>query len=153
MKKIQELIGPENVFLDIEAVDGQGAMSAIANCLSAVESLDRGLLLAALEEREELGSTSVGDGFAIPHAKIRGLDKIVVVLLRFRTPVLFNGKDLVKMVVAVVSPPDQPAAHLQILSQIARLLKHEDFRQRLLEATNPEEAVEILAETAARGGL
>jgi len=153
MKKIQKLIGPEDVFLDVEALDGQSAMSAVADCLSASDALDQDLLLAALEEREKLGSTSVGDGFAIPHAKIRGLEKIIVILLRFQAPVLFNGKDLVKMVAAVVSPPDQPAAHLQVLSQIARLLKHEDFRQRLLEARSPEETVEIVAETATREGL
>jgi len=153
MKKIQALIGPEHVFLDVEAGDGPAALLAVAEKLALLTGLDPEVLRASLEEREKLGSTAVGDGFAIPHAKLRGLDEIVVSLVRFRDEVAFNEHDTIRMVAAVVSPPDQPAVHLQVLSQIARLLKHHEFRQQLLEAGNADEVIDILRKTAAREGL
>ncbi len=153
MKKIQKLIAPENIFLDVEVNDRIGALRAVAERLGNLTSLNPDLLLEALEEREKLGSTSVGEGFAIPHAKLRGLEEITVILLRFRKPVVFDTNEKVRMVAAVVSPPDEPAAHLQVLSQIARMIKRKDFRQRLLEVGTEAEAIEILKETAAREGL
>lgn len=153
MKKIQKLIGPDSIFLDIEVSDGHEALAVVAEKLAVLSSVKPEVLIDALEERERLGSTSVGDGFAIPHAKLRGLEEILVILVRFLAPVLLNEKDTVRMVAAVISPPDQPAAHLQVLSQIARLLKHQDFRQSLLEAANVDEAVDVLKAMAAREGL
>lgn len=153
MKRIQKLIGRERVFLNVEAEDRVSALHQVAEKLGRLTSLDTQILEHSLEERERLGSTSVGSGFAIPHAKLRGLEDIVVILVRFSRELLFEHAKPVRMVAAVVSPPDQPAAHLQVLSQIARLLKHAEFCQELIEAPSEEDVIDVLEMAAAREGL
>lgn len=153
MKKIQNLIDSKRVFLNVDATDLVSGLTEIAMRLAELTGMETAVLLKSLEERERLGSTSVGGGFAIPHAKMKGLEDIVVILMRFAEAISFGPKAEVQMVAAVISPPDQPAAHLQVLSQIARLLKRDDFRRQLLESPNVDDVVQIVRDTAAREGL
>ena len=153
--KIQDLIDPARVFLDLEAVDVKTAMSEFGKRLAAGTKLSSSEITEALIERERLGSTSVGDGFAIPHCKIPGLGSIQVALGRFATEVSFDNNEAegVRFVFVVLSPPDQPALHLQILSQIARTLKSHDVRLNLLEAPDAMTAVDLVRRMADREGL
>jgi len=153
MKKIQALIRPDRVFLGVDAEDKDAALESISKAFSRFTGIDSEKIRIALKERELLGSTAVGGGFAIPHAKLKGLDDIVTILVRFSRDLDFSNGDSIRMAAAVLSPPDQPAAHLQVLSQIARLLKHEDFRTKLITAESVEEVVDIVRETAGREGL
>jgi mannitol/fructose-specific phosphotransferase system IIA component (Ntr-type) len=107
-------------------------------------------------EREELGSTSVGNGFAIPHCKLATLDAIVVALARFTDGVDFgnSGKhEPVRFFFVVLSPPDQPTEHLQVLSQIARILKSTELREQLLKASKPADVVASIQRAADLEGL
>jgi mannitol/fructose-specific phosphotransferase system IIA component (Ntr-type) len=153
--KIHRLIEPDNVFLDLEADDLRGALTAVAGLMAPALGLDREEVAAELLEREALGSTSVGGGFAIPHCKIQGLDKIAIALSRLENGVDFGGSgdDTVSFLFIVLSPPDQPAAHLQVLSQIARVLKREDLRTALLAAADADEAARAICETASSEGM
>jgi mannitol/fructose-specific phosphotransferase system IIA component (Ntr-type) len=89
--KIHKLINSENVFLDLAAADVESALAAVANVFSPCLSLEPQGVIEALVEREELGSTSVGDGFAIPHCKTQGLRQIAIALARFNDGVDFGG--------------------------------------------------------------
>jgi mannitol/fructose-specific phosphotransferase system IIA component (Ntr-type) len=153
--KIRNIIGPENVYLGLEVGDLSQALGAIAERIAPGISLDSGAVVEALLEREALGSTSVGNGFAIPHCKIEGLKELAVALARFDEVVKFGPEDeaLVKFVFVVLSPPDKPAVHLQVLSQIARVLKLSALRQELLEASTPDEVVESIQRAAEAEGL
>ena len=116
--KIHKLINPENVYLDLGASDVKSALAAVSDVFAPVLDLEPERVVEALVEREELGSTSVGEGFAIPHCKTQGLDQIGIALARFTDGIDFGGTghDPVSFVFVVLSPPDQPAAHLQVLS-------------------------------------
>jgi mannitol/fructose-specific phosphotransferase system IIA component (Ntr-type) len=153
--KIHKLINPENVFLDLDAADVESALTAVAEVFSPTLSLETENVVAALVEREELGSTSVGDGFAIPHCKTPGLRQIAIALTRFKGGIDFGGTghDPVRFVFVVLSPPDQPAAHLQVLSQIARVLKGRELRSELLTAADAEEVVSAIFRVAEEEGL
>lgn len=154
--KIREAVRPELIFLDLEDEDGENVIATIAGELSSAADLDAVLIEAALTEREMLGSTSVGNGFAIPHCKLSNLDKIVVALARFNVGVDFGdtrSRDAVSFFFVVLSPPDQPAEHLQVLSQIARILKSVDLRQDLLHAADVESIVNAIDRSAEREGL
>jgi mannitol/fructose-specific phosphotransferase system IIA component (Ntr-type) len=153
--KIHRLINPENVFLDLEATDVKSALAAVSTVFAPTLSLEPVELAEALAEREGLGSTSVGDGFAIPHCKTQGLQRIAIALARLRDGVDFGGAghDPVRCLFVVVSPPDQPAAHLQVLSQIARVLKRGELRTDLLSAGNAAEAVDVICRAAEEEGL
>ena len=153
--KIHKLIDPENVFLDLDATDVGSALAAVAEVFSPSLSLEPQEVVDSLVEREELGSTSVGDGFAIPHCKTQGLRQIAIALARFNEGIDFGGTghDRVRFVFVVLSPPDQPAAHLQVLSQIARVLKGRQLRSELLTAADSAEVVSAICRVAEEEGL
>jgi len=153
--KIHKLINPENVYLDLEASGAESALKAVADVFSPGLDLEPERVLETLVEREELGSTSVGEGFAIPHCKTQGLSQIAIALARFSNGVDFGGvgNDPVRFVFVVLSPPDQPAAHLQVLSQIARVLKRRELRSELLTAADAAEVVGAICRVAEEEGL
>ncbi len=153
--KIHKLIAPEDIFLDLEAEDAASALTAVAGVFAPTLGLDEDEVLEALLEREALGSTSVGNGFAIPHCKIQGLNRIAIALARLKTGVNFGGEadQPVSFFFVVLSAPDQPAAHLQVLSQIARVLKRDDLRTELLVAEDREAVADAIYRTANAEGL
>ena len=153
--KIQKLITPEHVYLDLEASDVETALGTVSEVFAPTLGLDAKEVVRALMEREGLGSTSIGDGFAIPHCKTGGLRQIAIALARYAEPVPFgdNGHDPVGFVFVVLSPPDQPAAHLQVLSQIARVLKRKDLRKQLMKAATSAEIAAAIFSSAESEGL
>ena len=153
--KIQSLINPARVFLDLEVCDAQSAIEALSERLVEGSDLSLSDVSEGLLEREKLGSTSVGGGFAIPHCKLAGLRDLVVGLARFASSVPFGDPSgaAVQFVFVVLSPPDQPALHLQVLSQIARILKDEEVRSQLLKAPSVQAAVGVVQQAAGKEGL
>jgi PTS system nitrogen regulatory IIA component len=153
--KIHKLIEPERVYLDLSASDVDSALAAVSGVLSESLGLDSQVVTDALVERESLGSTSVGDGFAIPHCKTQGLRQIAIALARFSNGIDFGGVDHepVSFAFVVLSPTDQPAAHLQVLSQIARVLKRRELRTELRSAADADEVVNALCRAAEEEGL
>jgi len=153
--KIHKLINPENIYLDLEGSGVKSALAAVADEFSPGLGLEPDRVVEALVEREKLGSTSVGEGFAIPHCKTQGLAQIEIALARFTEGIDFGstGHDPVRFVFIVLSPPDQPAAHLQVLSQIARVLKRRELRSELLSAADASEVVSAICRVAEEEGL
>jgi mannitol/fructose-specific phosphotransferase system IIA component (Ntr-type) len=153
--KIHKLIEPDNVYLDLAATGLETALIAVAEAFAPTLGLAPSEVVESLLEREALGSTSVGEGFAIPHCKTQGLGQIAIALARFASEVPFggNGHDPVRFIFVVLSPPDQPAAHLQVLSQIARVLKRRDLRKELLSAPDAEEVAQAICRAAETEGL
>jgi mannitol/fructose-specific phosphotransferase system IIA component (Ntr-type) len=153
--KIHKLINPENVFLDLPGTDVESGLAAVAEAFAPSLSLEPREVVNSLVEREELGSTSVGDSFAIPHCKTQGLRQIAIALARFVDGIDFGGAghEPVHFVFVVLSPPDQPAAHLQVLSQIARVLKRRELRSELLTAADAAEVVSSIRRIAEEEGL
>ncbi len=154
--KIRDAVQLEMVFLDLEAGDAEGALAAVAHEFGEHTKLESDRVLNALIEREELGSTSVGNAFAIPHCKLGNLDAIVVALARLKDGVDFgnSGKhEPVRFFFVVLSPPDQPTEHLQVLSQIARILKNAELREELLNAPEPADVVDSIQRAADLEGL
>jgi mannitol/fructose-specific phosphotransferase system IIA component (Ntr-type) len=154
--KICDAIRPELVFLGLSAGNAHEAIEVMAGELAASSKLDAAMVESALIEREQLGSTSVGNGFAIPHCKLANLGEIVVALARFEAGVDFGDNanhEPVSFFFAVLSPPDQPAEHLQVLSQIARILKSADLRKELIEAADVPSITRAIESAAQQEGL
>jgi mannitol/fructose-specific phosphotransferase system IIA component (Ntr-type) len=144
--RIQTLIDPAQVFLDLQASSLEDALTTISELAARGVRLPAEVIARGLLEREALGSTAIGGGFAIPHCKLRGVSGIAITLARFREPIAFgpSEEESVRFVFVVLSPPDHPALHLQALSQIARTLKSEDIRRQLLEVDDPADIVEVV---------
>ncbi len=104
----------------------------------------------ALMEREQLGSTGVGRGVAIPHGKIDGLGQMVGMLAKLSDPVDFEAVDdqPVDIVFLLLAPKEATAAHLKALARVSRLLRDEQVREALRGAKTPEALFAIAADSA-----
>ena len=102
-------------------------------------------------ERERLGSTGVGYGVAIPHARLEGLSEVRAVFARLETPLDYDSIDdrPVDLVVLLLAPADAGGDHLKALAQISRLLRREDMRARLRSAPTAESLHLLLTEDRA----
>ncbi len=96
-------------------------------------------LYEKLWERERLGSTGIGDGVAVPHCKMAGIDQVVVAVALLSEGIEFEAVDNrpVRLFFLVVSPVNQPAAHLQCLAAISRWLKADRHIERIFEVDDP----------------
>lgn len=146
--KLTELVTPDHVQLAVEMPEGSDVLSLLAEPPAAGLGRSVEAIAGALRDREALGSTAVGEGFAIPHCKVTGLKQVSVWLTGLAEGVDFGAGDgmPVDFFVTVLSPPDQPAAHLQILPQVARLLKSPEVRSHLRNAREPAAVVATIRE-------
>ncbi len=96
---------------------------------------DVGQAVGVILEREKLGSTGIGDGVAIPHGKMKGLDRILCVFGRSKEGIDFDAVDgkPVHIFFLLLAPEDSAGLHIQMLSRISRILRDPSFRKRLIE--------------------
>lgn len=135
--KIVELLDARAVADDMRALDKAGALQELAQVLAGLHAgLDGDELLQILREREGLGSTGIGDGVAIPHGKIRELDRLLICFGRHRTGIDFDAMDgrPTQLFFLLVAPEDAAGIHLKALARISKLLRNEEVRLRLLAA-------------------
>ena len=138
--RLGSLIRPDLIFPDLPAADRAEVLRAFAERLAGHGLVgDAGALLDRLQEREQLGSTAIGGGIAIPHCKLAGLEKGMVAIGLSREGVSFGAADglPVDLFFLVVSPSESPAEHLQILAALSRWIKaggHADALRELRDA-------------------
>ena len=147
--ELESLTDSELIFPQLDCSDRSGLLRALAGRVvekgyvdDAAELYDR------LVEREELGSTGVGAGVAIPHCKVNGLDRVVLAIASTRQGIDFGAVDgaPVRLFFLVVSPASSPAAHLQCLAAISKWVKVRDHVAKLLLLTEPDKIIEQLQE-------
>src|SRR5215472_16060771 len=114
--------------------------------------IDRTRLVQALEDRERLNSTALGEGVAIPHGKLPGLQHVIAAFGRSPGGVDFSSLDgkPTHLFFLLVAPEDSAGAHLKALARISRLLKNDDFRGRLMQAPDAHALWETIREEDAR---
>src|SRR5262245_9420534 len=135
--KIEEILSESVVVPDLAGRSKPEVLIELANAVSRENpAVDKIRLLAALEERERLNSTALGDGVAIPHGKLPGIRRVFAAFGRSRQGVDFQSLDgkPTNLFFLLVAPEDSAGAHLKALARISRLLKDASFRARLLEA-------------------
>ena len=135
--KIEEILSEDLVVPELKGRSKAEVLSELARevCTHHPE-LDRAKLIGALEDRERLNSTALGDGVAIPHGKLPGIRRVFAAFGRSTRGVDFHSLDgkTTHLFFLLVAPEDSAGAHLKALARISRLLKDAAFRQRLLEA-------------------
>ena len=147
--KIEDILSQELVLPDLAARSKTDVLVELANAVSAVHpELERERLVQALEDRERLNSTALGDGVAIPHGKLPGIKRVFAAFARSRQGVDFHSLDggPTNLFFLLVAPEDSAGAHLKALARISRLLKSPDFRSRLMRAADAHELFEIIRE-------
>ena len=103
---------------------------------------------SAVLKREEMMSTGVGKGLALPHAKTSSVDGIVAAFATTQNPIQYDAIDNipVRMMFLMVSTERAKSQHIKMLSRVSRLMNEDEFRTRLLAAKLPEEVLQIFQE-------
>ena len=147
--KITDILAADHV---VPALQGRSKSEVIAELAGVVcaahPEIDRDRLVQALEDRERLNSTALGDGIAIPHGKLPGLKRVLAAFGRSPGGIDFTSVDgkPTHLFFLLVAPEDSAGAHLKALARISRLLKDEGFRSRLMHARDGEELFRIIRE-------
>jgi nitrogen PTS system EIIA component len=146
--RLESLTRPELIFHPLAARDGDSVLRAFAEGIAAlglVRSADE--LHARLREREQLGSTGIGGGVAIPHCKLKALERpLLAVGLAEEPGIDFGAVDgkPVRLFLLLVSPLEAPAEHLQVLAAISRWVKADQHVAAVLASRDPEEIYALL---------
>ena len=110
--------------------------------------LERQKVLDVLLERERISTTAIGEGVAIPHGKLPGVERVLGVFARSPGGVDFASLDggLTHLFFVLIAPENAAADHLKALARISRLLKDESFRRRLMAGQTSDELFAIIAQ-------
>lgn len=145
--ELASLTEPDLIFTQLEAPDGATLLRGLAQKIveqGYVDDADK--LYQRLLEREQLGSTGVGSGIAIPHCKMAGISRGILALGLTKTGIDFGAIDQqpVRLFFVVISPSDLPAAHLQCLAAISKWVKAKENVRRLLTLEDPQAIYQTL---------
>ena len=133
---IADLLSSDGIVLRGGASSKRQALHAVAEVAAIALGLDENRVLEALQEREALGSTGLGSGVAVPHARIKGLDRVSAVFVRLDTPVAYESVDdrPVDLLFALFAPLNAGAEHLRALATVSRAMRSPELREQLRQA-------------------
>jgi len=151
--KIMDILVKDAVILDLASKDKASVLEELAGALArALPDLEAERLLQVLQEREELQSTGIGDGVAIPHGKMPGLSRLVASFARSRPGVNFesiDGQDTHLFFLLVV-PEHSGGQHLKALARVSRFFRDAAFRKALEEVGSLEDVFLAIEEEDAK---
>ncbi|MDD5232466.1 MAG: PTS sugar transporter subunit IIA [Syntrophales bacterium] len=138
--KITELLRKEFIIPRLEAKTKRGVLEELSRRVIEFQDLDIDEMVGNLLAREKLGSTGIGDGVAIPHAKLSGLGKMILSVGRSPAGVPFEAMDgrPVHIFFVLFAPENSTSAHLKTLAGISRMLKSSRVRENLIAADSAE---------------
>ena len=151
--RIEDILAPEMVVAELQSTTKAGVLDELASLVASQHpEVDRARLVDALDEREKLNSTALGEGVAIPHGKLPALRRVFAAFGRSSGGVDFQSIDgkLTHLFFLLVAPEESAGAHLKALARISRLLKDDGFRTRLRTATDAESLYRTIREEDAR---
>ncbi len=139
MNQIADLLPAGNIAVDLDVADKPRLFAAAGKLFATNAGLDPAMVALSLAAREKLGSTGLGQGIAIPHGRIKGLQRAVGAFLRLLQPVAFDAPDgrPVSQVFVLLVPEQATDLHLQLLSELAQMFSERAFRDKLAQASSP----------------
>lgn len=152
--KLTEFVVQDAIIPDLKASSKEEAIREMVGGLrraGKVQTDHDPQIVAAILKREELGSTGIGRGVAVPHTKHASVDSLICTVAISRSGLDFaslDGED-VYILFLLVSPPDRPGDHLRGLETITRHLKSDDFCRFLRQSTTPAQVWDLLSEADA----
>ena len=139
--KLASLLRPAAVVAELHSTEKIGVLRELSGALAkAIDGLDENKIFKALAERERLGSTGVGDGVAIPHAKINGIKQLYAAFGRSIDGIDFDSPDNKPshLFFMLIAPDDSVVSHLEALKRVSFLLDQEENRNKLMQAKSPQ---------------
>lgn len=145
---LADFIAPDAVLPSLHVADKKQLLAALSARASELCGLQERDIFDVLLQRERLGSTGLGQGVAIPHGKMPGLNRIVGMFARLVEPIDFDAADAepVTIVVLLLAPEGAGADHLKALARISRLLRDRPSVQKLQSSTDAEALYAVLTQ-------
>ena len=147
--KITDIFKKEFIIEDLKSKNKRDVLAELSGVLLNNNlNFDHDAIVNVLLEREKLGSTGIGDGFAIPHGKQSDLDSLIVSFGRSKDGIDFNAMDgkPVHLFFLLMAPESVTGQHLKVLAKISRMLKEVKFRVNLKDAKTRDELYQIIVE-------
>ena len=146
MNALTNLFTPDCIALDNPAKSRADAFAAAGDLFAKQVGIEAAAVVEFLNAREDLGSTALGAGVAIPHGRVKGLKQPSAAFMKLKDPIEFASPDgeLVSILIFLLVPEKATQQHLEILSSIAQLLSDADVRQFMASATDPAKVCERL---------
>lgn len=143
---VSALLSPQSIFLDTEISSKKKLLELIANIVADKTQLSESSIYNNLLNRERLGSTGLGQGFAVPHARLNDLDKTMACFFRLKKAVSFESPDNqpVDLVFTIIIPEEATEEHLLILSSLARIFSQAEVCDAIRNAANKDEITQII---------
>ncbi len=144
----------ENIMLELNGATKKEVIEELVDhaCKVSDEHIDRVQALQLLGEREQLAPTGLGNGLAVPHCRLIGIENPVLVFGRHEKGIAFGGLDdePCTLILLMLTCARDPGQHLRLLSALAQILNSPEVRAQLREANTPEDVVEVLLAQATR---
>jgi PTS system nitrogen regulatory IIA component len=147
---LSDLVTADRVFASLHAGSKKQVLQDLAARAADASGIDARVIFDALIERERLGSTGVGHGIAIPHARLQDMEQLEGFFARLETPIEFDAVDdePVDLVFLLLVPEESGADHLKALARISRLLRNEGVTSALRKAATAQEIFDVLTRPA-----
>jgi PTS system nitrogen regulatory IIA component len=145
--KIKELLNPERIACDATVSSKKRALEKLSSLLTdSIPNLTEDEIFESLIGRERLGSTGIGHGVAIPHARLQGREKVIGAFLKLDNGVDFDSIDNtpVDLLFALLVPDHFTDEHLEILSSLAKLFSDEKLCEKIRAGNNNQQIYELL---------
>lgn len=135
-----------HISINDDSKSKKSILEKVSSILSSTSGINKDILFKKLYEREKLGSTSIGNGVAIPHARIDGIDLPFISIVILENPIDFDNIDNldVDIVLCLIVPHDQSGNHLEILANLSEVLDQISIRRMLRKARNSEQIINSL---------
>jgi len=153
MIDFSNLLHKSMIFDALQADSRHAVLRQLSEALTERTGIDSRIILEAVTLRERLGSTGVGDGVAIPHARLAGIDTPIGAFARLATPVDFEAVDETPcdLVFMLLAPETEGSAHLKALAQVSRVFRQNTFRHELRDASDSGTMTSLLLGQIKRG--
>lgn len=143
--KISNLLRLEQICLDLKATNKISVIKEMISMIHKSKVSNPEGLFQCLLEREELETTGIGDGIALPHGRTDVVKEMIVLLGRSNQGIDYKALDdkPVNLLFMIVAPKNESTKVLKMLAKISRFFNNSDFRQQLMDVQSPKEALRL----------
>ena len=146
--ELLKILSAKSIITNLNVDSKKNLFQEISIQTSTLFGLDQKEVFSALSEREALGPTGMGDGMAIPHARVSKVEAVKGLFVRLEKPILFEAVDgmPVDLIFVLLAPLGTSGDHLKSLARVSRLLRNESTRHKLRSNHDPSVIYSILTE-------
>jgi len=146
MNALTDLFALDRITLNSPSKNRAEVFAAVGQLFAKQAGLEAEAIVGFLNAREDLGSTALGAGVAIPHGRVKGLKSPIAAFVKLKEPIEFAAPDgqTVSILIFLLVPEKATQQHLEILSSIAQLLSDQDARKSLVTEDSPEKVCQLL---------